>query len=130
MTVRVDLAVIGGGPAGQKGAIQGAKAGKRVVVVDRLGMLGGACLNQGTVPSKTLRAAILDMTDYIQAEYFGNTSAPPGDISIDDLKLRVNKVIEDQNRVLTQQNESNDIVTSFGAARFADARTISTRLRW
>ena len=67
MTVRVDLAVIGGGPAGQKGAIQGAKAGKRVVVVDRLGMLGGACLNQGTVPSKTLRAAILDMTDYIQA---------------------------------------------------------------
>ena len=124
MTVQVDLAVIGGGPAGQKGAIQGAKAGKRVVVVDRLGMLGGACLNQGTVPSKTLRAAILDMTDYIQAEYFGNSSAPPGDISIDDLKLRVNKVIEDQNRVLTQHNESNDIATTFGAARFADAHTI------
>ena len=124
MTMQVDLAVIGGGPAGQKGAIQGAKAGKSVVVVDRLAMLGGACLNQGTVPSKTLRAAILDLTDYIQAEYFGESSTPRGDISIDDLKQRVNKVIEDQNRVLLNQNASNDIITSFGTARFADAHTI------
>ena len=51
--LEADLAVIGAGPAGQKGAIQGAKAGKKVIVVDRLGLLGGACLNQGTVPSKT-----------------------------------------------------------------------------
>jgi flavin-dependent dehydrogenase len=47
-TEKVDLLVIGAGPAGQKGAIQGAKGGFKVVVIDRLGLLGGACLNQGT----------------------------------------------------------------------------------
>ena len=60
--LEVDLAVIGAGPAGQKGAIQGAKAGKKVVVIDRLGLLGGACLNQATVPSKTLGVPAPSMT--------------------------------------------------------------------
>jgi NAD(P) transhydrogenase len=64
-TQKVDLAVIGAGPAGQKGAIQGAKAGMQVAVVDRLGLLGGSCLNHGTIPSKTLRRAILDMTGFV-----------------------------------------------------------------
>ncbi|MQF82370.1 MAG: FAD-dependent oxidoreductase, partial [SAR202 cluster bacterium] len=71
--LKTDLTVIGAGPAGLKGAIQGAKAGKTVVVVDRLGKLGGACLNQGTIPSKTLRSAILDLTGYIESSYYGNS---------------------------------------------------------
>ena len=66
-TEQVDLLVIGAGPAGQKGAIQGAKGGLKVVVADRLGLLGGACLNQGTIPSKALRQSILDMTGFIQS---------------------------------------------------------------
>ena len=119
-----DLVVIGGGPAGQKGAIQAAKAGKEVVVVDRLGLLGGACLNQGTIPSKTLRAAILDLTGFLQTEYFGESSRPASAIAIEDLRLRVNKVIEDENRVLGEQCEKNGIRTAFGAARFADGHTI------
>ena len=57
--LEVDLVVIGAGPAGQKGAIQGAKAGKKVAIIDRLGLLGGASLHQGTIPSKALRSATL-----------------------------------------------------------------------
>ncbi len=120
----VDLVVIGGGPAGQKGAIQGAKAGKKVIVADRLGLLGGACLNQGTIPSKTLRAAILDLTGFLQTEYFGESSRSGNAIAVEDLKLRVNKVIEDENRVLGEQCEKNGIQTAYGAARFADGHTI------
>ena len=76
--LKTDLTVIGAGPAGLKGAIQGAKAGKTGVGVDRLCKLGGACLNQGTIPSKTLRSAILDLTGYIESSYYAillNTTA-------------------------------------------------------
>ena len=67
MSERYDLAVIGSGPAGQRGAIAAAKLGKRVVIVDRQDALGGVCLHSGTIPSKTLREAIL---------YLSGTCAP------------------------------------------------------
>ena len=122
-TEHVDLLVIGAGPAGQKGAIQGAKGGLKVVVADRLGLLGGACLNQGTVPSKALRQAILDMTGFIHSGYHGD-QASRHDISFDELRARVNKVIEEENRVLSEQCEANDIGTAFGTARFADEHIV------
>ena len=122
-TQQVDMLVVGAGPAGQKGAIQGAKGGFKVVVVDRLGLLGGACLNHGTVPSKALRQAILDMTGFIQSGYHGN-QRPQHEISFDELRGIVNKVIEDENRVLSEQCEANGIATAFGTARFADEHTV------
>ena len=122
--LEADLAVIGAGPAGQKGAIQGAKAGKKVIVVDRLGLLGGACLNQGTVPSKTLRSAILDMTGFIQVSYHGKKLGGPREISVDDLRSFIARVIADENQVLAEECAANDIVTAFGTARFTDGHTI------
>lgn len=122
-TEHVGLLVIGAGPAGQKGAIQGAKGGLKVVVADRLGLLGGACLNQGTVPSKALRQAILDMTGFIHLGYHGDQLSRH-DISFDELRARVNKVIEEENRVLSEQCEANDIGTAFGTARFADEHIV------
>ena len=74
-SLSVDLAVIGAGPAGQKGAIQGAKAGKSVAIIDRLGMLGGSCLHQGTIPSKALRMAILDLSGFLQSIYVGDEAS-------------------------------------------------------
>ena len=124
MSLEVDLAVIGAGPAGQKGAIQGAKAGKKVVVIDRLGLLGGACLNQGTIPSKTLRRAILDLTGYLQSSYFGQDQRTHEDVSISDLNFRVNKVIEDENALLQEQCAGNGVATAYGTAQFIDANTI------
>ncbi len=122
-TEQVDLLVIGAGPAGQKGAIQGAKGGLKVVVADRLGLLGGACLNQGTIPSKALRQSILDMTGFIQSRYHGDQGSRH-EISFDELRARVNKVIEDENRVLSEQCEANEIGTAFGTARFEDEHII------
>ena len=118
--MEVDLAVIGAGPAGQKGAIQAAKAGKKVVVIDRLGLLGGACLNQGTIPSKTLRSAILDLTGFVQSVYHGNAPREVHEIPVDELRRRLERVIKDENVQLAQQCESNGILTAYGTARFVD----------
>ena len=60
----VDLLVIGSGPGGQKAAIAAAKIGKRVCVVERRHMVGGVCVNTGTIPSKTLREAVLHLSGY------------------------------------------------------------------
>ena len=122
--LEVDLVVIGAGPAGQKGAIQATKVGKKVAMVDRLGLLGGACLNQGTIPSKTLRRAILDLTGFLQTGYFGGDHRTLQEITGEDLRRRVSKVIEDTNAELTKQCEANGVATVFGSARFADAHTI------
>ena len=66
----VDYAVIGSGPAGQKAAIQAAKLGKSVIVIEKDEVPGGASLNSGTIPSKSLRQAILDMTDFYKKSFY------------------------------------------------------------
>lgn len=119
-TTEVDLAVIGAGPAGQKGAIQAAKLGKRVLVVDRMARLGGACLNQGTIPSKTLREAILDLTGFRKRSYYGKAQ-DVSQISIHDLNYRLQKVLDEQNELIARQFAKNRIKTLNGAARFIDA---------
>lgn len=122
--LQVDLAVIGAGPAGQKGAIQGAKAGKKVVLIDRMGMLGGACLHQGTIPSKALRLAILDTTGFHLKAYFGDDAKHHEKISMKDLQDRLNRVISDQNQELELQCEGNEVETIYGSARFVDEHLI------
>lgn len=117
-SITVDLAVIGAGPAGQKGAIQGAKAGKSVVIIDRMGMLGGACLHQGTIPSKALRMAILDLSGFLQSVYFGSKTQTKQEISMEDLQARLFKVIGDQDAELKRQFEANDVQMVYGSARF------------
>ena len=122
-TQHFDLVVIGAGPAGQKGAIQGAKAGKKVALIDRMGMLGGACLHQGTIPSKALRLAILDMTGFHLKAYFGDDKHHEK-ISIKELQDRLNRVIVDQNSELERQCEGNDVQVLYGSARFVDSHRI------
>src|SRR5260370_42392245 len=71
-TSEYDLVVIGTGPAGQKGAIAAAKARKRVAVIDRTVMIGGVCVHTGTIPSKTLREAIFQVTGFTVKALYGN----------------------------------------------------------
>ena len=111
---QVDLAVIGAGPAGQKGAIQAAKLGKKVVVVDPMSRLGGASLNLGTIPSKALREAILDLTGFRNRSYYGR-GQEQAQISINDLNYRLQKVIEDQDALIGRQLAKNDIDYVHGA---------------
>jgi NAD(P) transhydrogenase len=73
---KFDLLVIGSGPAGQKGAIAAAKLGKRVAVIDRQEMIGGVSLHTGTIPSKTLREAILYLSGFRQRTFYGIYTIP------------------------------------------------------
>lgn len=115
-----DFVVIGSGPAGQKAAIQAAKLGKSVVVIERDGVPGGASLNSGTIPSKSLREAILDLTSFYQRSFYGQAEERK-EISINDLNFRLHKILEEQRQMLLRQFEKNQIRLVYGTATFQDA---------
>ncbi|HTA52325.1 MAG TPA: FAD-dependent oxidoreductase, partial [Candidatus Acidoferrum sp.] len=77
-----DLIVIGSGPAGQKAAICAAKLRKRVAVIDRTMMLGGVCVHTGTIPSKSVREAIFQLTGIAVRTFYGNSYRGKGDFSV------------------------------------------------
>lgn len=114
-----DLVVIGSGPAGQKGAIQAAKLGKSVIVLERDIHPGGASLNSGTIPSKSLREAILDLTDFHERSFYG-MNRTIREISINDLNFRLNIVLDEQRKMLMRQFEKNNIRLIHGLTRFQD----------
>lgn len=118
-----DLVVIGSGPAGQKGAIQAAKLGKSVIVIEKDAQPGGASLNSGTIPSKSLREAILDLTDFYERSFYG-LNRTLREISINDLNYRLNIVLEEQRKMLVRQFEKNSIHLLHGTARFEDQNHI------
>ncbi len=119
-----DYVVIGSGPAGQKAAIQAAKLGKKVIVLDKSPHPGGSSLNSGTIPSKSLREAILDLTDFYERSFYGQ-NRPMREISINDLNFRLNIVLEEQRKMLIRQFEKNKIQLIHGAARFKDKNRIA-----
>ena len=90
-TLEYDLVVIGSGPAGQKGAIAAAKARKSVAVIDRIGMIGGVSVHTGTIPSKTVREAIFQLSGLAVSALYG--AGPPGrvDISVENVSSRVTR---------------------------------------
>lgn len=124
MARRFDLAVIGSGPAGQKAAIAAAKAGKRVALAEGPDTLGGVCLTTGTIPSKTLREAVLYLTGARQRAFYGETAAIKKEIRIEDLRVRVNEVLRVQREVISDQLHRNGIEVISGMARFVDANTL------
>jgi len=97
-----DYVVIGSGPAGQKAAIQAAKLGKKVLVLDKNPHPGGSSLNSGTIPSKSLREAILDLTDFYERSFYGQNRMMR-EISINDLNYRLNIVLEEQRKMLIEK---------------------------
>ena len=113
-----DLLVIGSGPGGQKAAIAAAKLGRRVGVVERPDMLGGVCLNTGTIPSKTLREAILYLTGLDQREMYGQSYRVKDNITIADLTARTTHVVSRENDVVRNQLSRNRVAIIAGTARF------------
>ncbi len=122
--VRYDLVVIGTGPAGQKGAIAAAKLGKKVAVIDRKEMVGGVCLHTGTIPSKTLREAILYLSGFRERTFYGRDYAVSKDITVADLAFRVQKVLAREIEVVRAQLQRNHVETLSGSAHFVDANTV------
>ena len=119
-----DLVVIGSGPAGQKGAIAAAKLGKRVAVVDRREMTGGVCVHTGTIPSKTLREAILYLSGFRQRTFYGKDYVVSDRISARDLAHRVQRVVEREVEVVRNQLRRNGVTSLVGTARFTGPHTI------
>ncbi len=119
------LPVIGSGPAGQKGAIAAAKLGKSVAMVDEKAMIGGVSLHGSTIPSKTLREAILYLSGIRERSFYGRDYAVKEDIKGDDLVSRVRIVEESEMQVIRDQLHRNGVRMVFGWAHFVDQRTVS-----
>ena len=120
-----DLAVIGSGPGGQKAAIMAAKLGRKVCVVDVKAMVGGVCVNTGTIPSKTLREAVLYLTGMQLRELYGASYRVKDEITISDLLARLQHVIGRETEVIRSQLLRNHIELIPGAAAFLDPHTLS-----
>src|ERR1044071_1844422 len=119
-----DMIVIGSGPAGQRAAIQGAKSGKRVAGGERHECVGGAWINTGTIPSKTLREAVLHLSGYAYQGIYGVNYRVKEKITMADLAFRVQHVIKTEIDVTMSQLTRNGVETLFGCAIFADPHTI------
>src|SRR4026207_1361691 len=119
-----DLIVIGSGPAGQRAAIQGAKTGKRVVLIEKRDVIGGACINTGTIPSKTMREAVLHLSGFYYQNIYGINYRVKEKISMSDLSFRVQHVIKTEVDVTRAQLARNGVEMLNGIATFADANHV------
>jgi NAD(P) transhydrogenase len=120
-----DVVVIGSGPGGQKAAIAAAKMEKRVAIVERRNMLGGVCINTGTIPSKTLREAVLYLTGLNQREMYGLNYRVKEDITVADLGVRTQHVIGREVDVVRNQFSRNHLTVLTGSAEFVDPHTLN-----
>jgi NAD(P) transhydrogenase len=120
-----DLVVIGSGPGGQKAAIAAAKLGRKVAVVERKHMVGGVCINTGTIPSKTLREAVVYLTGMSQRDMYGASYRVKSEITVEDLFARTQHVIGRETEIIRAQLIRNHVDLLTGTARFADPHTIT-----
>ena len=127
MLPEYDLVVIGSGPAGQKAAIAAAKVRKNVAVIDRTPMIGGVSVHTGTIPSKTIREAIFQLTGRAVKAQYGNGHVAHGDISVRDVSVRVREIIERETDVVRVQLRRNGISIYQGLALFLDPHTLTVR---
>ncbi len=121
---RVDCAVIGSGPAGQKAAIQAAKLGKKTVVIEKSSVLGGAAINTGTIPSKALREAVLHLTGASYRGLFGESYRVKRNITVADLVFVSEQVIRHELDVVRGHFERNNIELVWGEAHFASSNLL------
>ncbi|MGH9248192.1 MAG: FAD-dependent oxidoreductase, partial [Acidimicrobiales bacterium] len=119
-----DLLVIGSGPGGQKAAIGAAKLGMRVCVVERRHMVGGVSVNTGTIPSKTLREAVLYLTGLSMRELYGQSYRVKNEITVQDLLARTQHVIGREIEVVRSQLFRNHVDLVIGSARFVDSHAV------
>ncbi len=119
-----DLVVIGSGPAGQRAAIQGAKTGKKVALVEQREVIGGVCINTGTIPSKTMREAVLHLSGYNYQNIYGVSYRVKEKITMADLAFRVQHVIKTEIDVTQAQLARNGIEVLTGVASFKSPTSV------
>ncbi len=118
--VKYDLIAIGSGPSGQRAAVAAAKMNKRVAVIEARTMVGGVCINTGTIPSKTMREAVLHLSGYNYRSLYGVNYRVKEKITMADLAFRVQAVIKTEVDVTEAQLSRNGIDVVHGIARFVD----------
>src|ERR1700693_1354043 len=119
-----DLIVIGSGPAGQRAAIQGSKMGKHVGLIERREVIGGVCINSGTIPSKTIREAVLHLSGYYYQNVYGVNYRVKEKITMADLVFRVPTVFTTKVDVIQAQLSRNNIELITGSATFTDSHNV------
>jgi NAD(P) transhydrogenase len=122
---KYDVLVIGSGPSGEKGGIQAAKLGRHVAVIEKDPFIGGAGLQTGTIPSKTLRETALYLSDMRQRVVYGFQCILGKNVKFQELIHRKDSVIQRQMEVLIDQFTRNDVEIIYGEASFVDAHTLS-----
>jgi NAD(P) transhydrogenase len=113
-----DFIVIGSGPAGRRAAIQAAKVGKSVLVVERGRRVGGVSVHTGTIPSKTLRETVLNLTGWRERGFYGRAYRVKKDIEAKDLMARLHMTLDHEVDVLEHQFARNGVNHMIGTARF------------
>jgi len=119
-----DLIVIGSGPAGRRAAIQAAKFGKSVLMVEKGRQVGGVSVHTGTIPSKTLRETVLNLSGWRERGFYGRSYRVKQDIGADDLLERLNMTLSHEVEILEHQFARNKVQTLRGTASFLDSKRI------
>jgi NAD(P) transhydrogenase len=119
-----DLLVIGCGPAGQRAAVQAAKLRKRVGIIDKREVVGGVCVNTGTIPSKSFKEAVLFLSGFRQRSIYGAGYRVKSTIEMSDLTFRCNRIMQQEIDVIAAQLTRNQIDVMYGFAQFLDPHTL------
>ena len=125
---RYDFIVIGSGPAGRRAAIQAAKLGRDVLVIERGRRVGGVSVHTGTIPSKTLRETVLNLTGWRERGFYGRAYRVKKDIQAKDLMMRLHMTLDHEVDVLEHQFARNKVQTMNGMGRFLDPHTVEITL--
>ena len=119
-----ELIVIGSGPGGQRAAIQAVKAGHRTALIEKQASVGGVCINTGTIPSKTMREAVLHLSGFYDQSFYGANYHSKDQVAMADLNFRVQRVIENEVSVIQDQLKRNGVDLIHGVGRFTDPHHI------
>lgn len=122
-----DMLVIGSGPAGQKAAVQAAKLGKTAAIVERKEVVGGVCINTGTIPSKSLREAVIYLSGFHQRSLYGASYRVKQDVTMEDLVFRANYVIKREIEIIHNQMARNSVHMLIGTASFVDPHRLQIK---
>jgi len=125
---RFDFIVIGSGPSGRRAAIQAAKLGRDVLVVEKGRRVGGVSVHTGTIPSKTLRETVLNLTGWRERGFYGSAYRVKKDIQAKDLMMRLHMTLDHEVDVLEHQFARNKVQTMNGAGRFVDPHTVEVTM--
>ncbi len=121
---KFDLIIIGSGPAGKTAAIQAAKLGKNVVIVDGMDQVGGVCVHTGTIPSKTLRETVLNLTGWRERGFYGRAYRVKADIQAQDLMQRLNLTLQSEVDIQQDHLVRNGVHIIQGYARFISEKVV------